>query len=222
MGKVAIVWDLETTGTDPVLDTTNIIQIAATAIDLKKLEKIPDSNFLVNVCPDGLGEEDFYEKRKNTIDFHIQNQRKSLDELLQSWSEGVKEKKAWKMFKEYCDQYNYDKKFYSMPLPAGKNIINYDLKIADRLNEKYKFKEFFFRRDVIDLDHLCTIWFMFHLDPPNNNKMDTLRPYFGMSSEKAHDAAFDVAQEADLILKFLSLHKRICNQIQFRDSFLRV
>ena len=217
-----ICFDFETSAIDPHNEQTDVVQIAACAIDSKRLQIIPNSEFNITVRPDDIENPNYYNEHKSTIDFHVSLQKNStVESVMNTWKSGVPEKQAMKMFKIYCEQYDRGKSFFSKPCPAGKNIIKFDLIILDRLNQKHKQKEFFFRRDVIDLDQLCLYWFMFNMDAPSNYKMDTLRPYFGLSSEFAHDAMFDVKQESDLIIKFLSLHKKLCNQIQFRDCFLK-
>jgi hypothetical protein len=47
-------------------------------------------------------------------------------------------------------------------------------------------------------------------------KMDDLRPYFALGTEKAHNALFDVQQEATIISNFLKIFKKYGKQVQLR------
>ena len=134
------------------------------------------------------------------------------------WREGLPEKKAWKLFKEYVDGYNYAKKDFSAPIPAGINIRGFDLKIYNYLNEKHKIKPFFSRRDVIDILDFCLCWFSFSPDAPPNYKFDTLRDFFGMGTKGAHEAIIDVRQESEVICHFLKTHKKFGEKINWRNS----
>ena len=49
--------------------------------------------------------------------------------------------------------------------------------------------------------------------------MDTLREYFGIDSSNSHDALKDVKDTAEILIRFLKLHRKLFAKIQFKDSF---
>ena len=46
-----------------------------------------------------------------------------------------------------------------------------------------------------------------------------MRDYFGMSKDNAHDALGDVLDCAEILIRFLRLHRNMASKIKFRDSF---
>ena len=68
----------------------------------------------------------------------------------------------------YLDKYHSrssKKSQFSAPIPAGYNINRFDLKIIDRLSQKYgnvnkeKSTDIFYPRDVVDVMNLIFYWF---------------------------------------------------------------
>jgi exonuclease I len=58
----------------------------------------------------------------------------------------------------------------------------------------------------------------------NNNdvkslSMDSMRDYLGISKAGAHDAIKDVKDTAEILIRFMKLHRNMSNKIQFKDSF---
>ena len=49
--------------------------------------------------------------------------------------------------------------------------------------------------------------------------MDSMRDLFGMSKENAHDALQDVKDTANLMIRFMKLHRRVAPKITFEKSF---
>ena len=49
--------------------------------------------------------------------------------------------------------------------------------------------------------------------------MSALREYYGMDDSEAHDAVFDVRQEAALISRYLKLHRKVAGKVQFEKAF---
>lgn len=131
------------------------------------------------------------------------------------------------MFVNYLDKYHSrssKKSQFSAPIAAGYNINRFDLHIIDRLSNKYgnlnkeKRTDLFYPRDVIDGMNLMFYWF------ENNNDLksytlDTVRDYFGISKDGAHDALKDVKDTAEIIVRFLKLHRNLAQKVKFRDSF---
>ena len=49
--------------------------------------------------------------------------------------------------------------------------------------------------------------------------LDSLRDYLGIDKTGAHDALKDVRDCADILVRFLRLHRSLAAKIKFRDSF---
>ena len=223
MNKSIICFDFETSHTDPHL--CDIHQLAALCIDPVSLEVVPNSIFNSFSQPDDLNKPGYYEKFKSTIDCHCGNYKCTVDQYLDKLRQAPPEKIVWGQFIEYLRQYHDDgassKTVFTAPIPAGANIINFDLIIIKRLCEKYKAitkpKEIFFNRDVRDITNICSLW----LGPLGlkSFSMDNLREYFGIPKEGSHDALKDIMDEAAILRKFLKLHRTLAEKIQFKDSF---
>jgi hypothetical protein len=46
-----------------------------------------------------------------------------------------------------------------------------------------------------------------------------MRDYLGLSKDNAHDAIKDVKDCADILIRFLRLHKDLSKKIKFKDAF---
>jgi len=66
--------------------------------------------------------------------------------------------------------------------------------------------------------HIVFSWFE---DSNDLQKLsfDSLREFFGMSKDDAHNADKDVADTAKLLIKFLKMHRGIYPKVKFKDSF---
>jgi DNA polymerase III epsilon subunit-like protein len=58
----------------------------------------------------------------------------------------------------------------------------------------------------------------------NNNdvkslSLDNLRDYFGISKEGAHDALKDVKDCAQILIRFMKLHRKLGSKIKFKGAF---
>ena len=49
--------------------------------------------------------------------------------------------------------------------------------------------------------------------------MDAMREYFGMVAEGSHQADKDAEDTANLIIKFLKLHRHYVPKVKFKGSF---
>ena len=221
MRNSILVFDFETTGLEAGTDKCDPVELAACAIHTRYLKPIKDSEFSIMIRPDNIEDPNYYEDHKSTMDWHCRLKKCKPEDLIEEWKKGVPEKKAWKMFAEYVNQYNYANRTTTAPIPAGTNIRGFDLLIYDYLNTKHKVKPCFHKRDVVDLKDLCLLWFSFSSDAPPNYKMDTLRDYLGLATEGAHEAIVDVRQEAEIICEFLSKHKKFGSKINWRGSMAK-
>ena len=69
--------------------------------------------------------------------------------------------------------------------------------------------------------NLIYYWF-FDLEDIKSLSLDNVRDYMGISKDNAHDALKDVKDCAAILLRFLKLHKNLCNKIKFKDAFANV
>ena len=114
---------------------------------------------------------------------------------------------------------------FSAPIAAGYNINKFDLKIIHRLSEKYKNIEakenasnLFYPRDVVDIMNLVFYWFE-NLDIKSYS-LDNIRDYLGIDKTGAHDAVKDVIDSANILIRFLRLHRNLSSKIKFKGSFV--
>lgn len=217
-----VVFDYETDEADA--QTCNPVEIAAVVIDPWELQIIPNSWFHSGMRPPSIDDKDYVEKHRKTIQWHANNRNPavSMFEVLEEWKEYPPEKSIFLSFVEYLKKWNNGSGGYTAPIPAGMNISSFDLVIFNRLSNKYGVKSdslfnTFRNYDVLDC---CKYWFDFlpKKKTPQNYKMDTLREFFGMETDGAHGAKFDVKQEAQLLLKFLRLFKRQANRVKWREK----
>lgn len=217
---------METDGVKP--EQCSPVQIAAIIVDPNRLEIIPDSEFNISLKPSALDEDENYDySDSDVLDFHSKVQGCSKEDVLDKWKEYPKQELGWKSFVSYLDMYHTRserKSCFTAPIAAGYNINRFDLKIVERLSTKYKNvnKEgrtnLFYPRDVIDVMNLVFYWFEGN-NELKNYTMDHLREYFGMDKDNAHDALKDVKDTAELLIRFLKLHRNISKKVSFRNSF---
>jgi DNA polymerase III epsilon subunit-like protein len=220
------VFDFETDGSDPKICSP--VQIAAVMVDPIKLEIIPDSEFNANFKPEVLEQNDNYTYETDILDFHSKVKGCSKDDVLNSWKLYPKQDISWKMFVEYLNKYHTrtsKKSQFSAPIAAGYNIYKFDLPIVNRLSSKYgnlnkeKRTDIFYPRDVVDVINLVFYWFE-HNNELKSYTLDNLRDYFGISKEGAHDAIKDVKDTANIMIRFLRLHRSLSQKIKFKNSFI--
>jgi len=133
------------------------------------------------------------------------------------------------MFISYLEMYhirsNGKKSCFTAPIAAGYNINRFDLRIIERLSQKYNNlnkegrSSLFYPRDVIDIMNLVFYWFEGNSELKNYT-LDNLRDYLGIDKEGAHDALKDVQDTANILIRFLKLHRSLSNKIKFKSSFI--
>lgn len=216
--KDFIVFDFETTGLRPGYH--EVCSLAAKAYKARTLEPYPveeGGEFKETLMkPLHFDRIDMNSLRVNGI---------TVEQLKAAPDQGV----VWNSFVEWVNGFNPKKTKLSAPIACGKNIRRFDLKFIPYLNElhcKKKDKTILFNEHiVIDLEDIFFLWFEGEAEP-KDQKMDTLREFFGLSSDKAHTAEVDVKQEGALIMHFLKLHRTLQRRmdkngekfIKFKDS----
>ena len=219
------VFDFETDGTNP--DECSPVQLASIMIDPFNLEIIPNSEFNCNFKPEVMEKDPEYEYKTDILDFHAKVKGCSKQDIYNEWTNYPSQKVSWKMFTEYLEKYHSrsgKKSQFSAPIAAGYNIYRFDLPIIQRLSKKYKTtnkegsSSIFYPRDVIDMINLFFYWFN-HNNELKSYKLDTLRDYFGIAKDGAHDAIKDVKDTAEILIRFLKLHRNLSEKIKFKGAF---
>jgi DNA polymerase III epsilon subunit-like protein len=224
--KKICVFDFETDGSDPKVCSP--VQIAAVIVDPIKLEIIKDSEFNIFCKPEVIENDPNYEYTTDILDFHARVRGCSQEQIMDQWKQYPSQEIAWNNFIAYLDKYHCGgrkkKSMFTAPICAGYNINRFDLKIVERLALKYKnvdTKEgtpaIFYPRDVLDIMNLIFYWF----EDLNlkSYSLDTIREYLGISKDGAHDALKDVKDCANILIRFLRLHRGLVKKIKFEDSF---
>lgn len=226
MQKICV-FDLETDGVNP--DLCSPVQIAAVIIDPVRLEIVKDSEFNITIKPTVLEEKpDYTYSDSDVLDFHAKVRGSTKDKILESWQGYQKQEHGWNMFISYLEMYHIrstKKSCFSAPIAAGYNINRFDLRIIERLSTKYNNlnkegkSSIFYPRDVIDIMNLVFYWFEGN-NELKNYTLDNLRDYLGINKEGSHDALKDVHDTANILIRFLKLHRNLSDKIKFKSSFI--
>jgi len=217
--KDIIVFDFETGSRNP--HKTQPVQIAAVAIHGRKLTIQPGGYFESLIRPE-LDDEKAIEMGVDPIeDEALAVNGKTREELAKAPSA----KTVWKKFANFVNKYNWKKTPYFAPIPAGYNIIGFDLPIVQRLCEQHgpvdkkTGKQTLFNK-IHKIDMLDTVWMWMENNPDIKSlSMDSMRDLLGMSKENAHDAMQDVKDTANLMIAFMKLHRRIAPKVKFEKAF---
>ena len=217
--KDIIVFDFETGSRNPHKPQPE--QIAAVAIHGRKLTIQPGGYFESLIRPE-LDDEKAIEMGVDPIeDEALAVNGKTREELAKAPSA----KTVWKKFANFVNKYNWKKTPYFAPIPAGYNIIGFDLPIVQRLCEQHgpvdkkTGKQTLFNK-IHKIDMLDTVWMWMENNPDIKSlSMDSMRDLLGMSKENAHDAMQDVKDTANLMIAFMKLHRRIAPKVKFEKAF---
>lgn len=220
------VFDFETDGKIP--EVCSPVQLAAVMVDPHRLEIIKGSEFNINFKPEPIELDENYEYTTDIVDWHAKIKNTSKSAILEDWKKFPLQKVSWKLFTDYLEKYhtrNVRKNEFSAPIPCGYNINKFDLVIIDRLARKYNnlsTKEnkpnLFYPRDSIDIMNIIYLWFESDQELKSFT-LDNLRDYFGISKVGAHDAFKDVMDTAEIMMRFLRLHRTLKKKIKFKGSF---
>ena len=217
MNRDIIVFDFETGGRDP--NTCQPTQIAAIALDGRNLKLKGTFNSEIRAEVDdekaiaaGLGP---IEEGALKVTGKTREQIAKAPQL----------KTVWKKFCAFVDKYNWKGTPFFAPIPAGFNIIGYDMKIINRLckefgpwDEKRGEQQLFSK--IYKIDVMDNVWMWTEGDPNVKSiSMDSLRERMGLSSENAHDALQDVKDTANILIKFLKLQRSLLKKVKFEKTF---
>lgn len=199
-----VVFDLETSGLNEHRD--RVVQFGAKAYNYRTLKPIPveaGGEFVSYSRPDNVGELDFTNKA-----FEINGVRR------EDLENAPDEKAVFLKFVSWINGFNPGKSVRMAPYAGGKNIIGFDLKWIQVLLDKHCTKKTLFNsRRIFDLEDDIERWFGTSHDLPNQ-KMDTLRAYFGLPESPTHDALKDSREEGALLVHFLQLYRTMKTRVR--------
>lgn len=213
-----IVFDFETLGLNT--DIHEPIQLAALAINPRTLQpysKNEGGEFSSLMRPPGDRKDWIWEQKALDVN------KKNLDDIEQAPPQEI----VWKEFCSFCTKYNPKNKPWTAPIPAGHNICGFDLWIIQRLAETYGPLDkvdgrpmLFNPKCRIDTTDASFMWFE-NTNEPENLRLDTLREFFGISKEGAHDALIDVKHCALLVCKYIELCRNLSPRVKFKGAFTK-
>ena len=134
-------------------------------------------------------------------------------------------KGVWKKFCTFVNKYNWKGTPFFAPIPAGYNIIGFDMKIVDRLckqygpwDEKRQTQKLF--HQIYKIDVMDDVWLWTEGDPNVKHiNMDSLRERMGLSSDNAHDALQDVKDTANIFIKLQKSRRAVYRNMKFEKAF---
>jgi DNA polymerase III epsilon subunit-like protein len=200
---------METNGVDP--DTCDLVEIACVFLDPDTLSVIPGSEFESLARPENLDEVDDTEaKRKSLSVSGITKQDLAgapvVGAVVRAFADHVK---------RVCGR--------KKAAPAGYNIVNFDLPLYDRLCRQHGLADkdgrnkSFVTGLVLDMKEDVNRWF-YNAPELHFPSFDNVRKLFGMSTDRAHRAMFDVKSEAWVLVKMLRLYQSVRPKVQFAGS----
>tara|TARA_Y100001963_G_scaffold77719_1_gene107663 strand:- start:283 stop:960 length:678 start_codon:yes stop_codon:yes gene_type:complete len=134
-------------------------------------------------------------------------------------------KTVWKKFCNFVDQYNWKNTQFFAPIPAGFNIIGFDMIIVDRLCKAYgpydkdRGQQKLFNK-IYKVDMMDNMFMWTEGDPTVKSiSMDSLRDRMGLSKENAHDALQDVKDTANIMIKFMKTHRAVYRNLKIDKAF---
>ena len=134
-------------------------------------------------------------------------------------------KTVWKKFCDFVNQYNWKGTQFFAPIPAGFNIIGFDMIIVDRLCKAYgpydkeRQQQKLFNK-IYKVDMMDNMFMWTEGDPSIKSiSMDSLRDRMGLSIENAHDALQDVKDTANIMIKFMKTHRAVYRNLTIDKAF---
>ena len=134
-------------------------------------------------------------------------------------------KTVWKKFCDFVNQYNWKGTQFFAPIPAGFNIIGFDMIIVYRLCNAYgpydkeRHQQKLFNK-IYKVDMMDNMFMWTEGDPSIKSiSMDSLRDRMGLSKENAHDALQDVKDTANIMIKFMKTHRAVYRNLTIDKAF---
>jgi DNA polymerase III epsilon subunit-like protein len=212
-----IVFDFETGSRNP--HKTQPTQIAALALDGRNLKV--KGTFNSEIRPILNDEKAIKEGFDPVEDEALKITGKTRAEL----AKAPHLKTVWKKFVSFVNKYNWKGTQYFAPIPAGFNIIGFDMIIINRLckqfgqyDEKTSRQKLFHM--IYKIDVMDNVFMWTEADPDVKSiSMDSLRERMGLSKENAHDALQDVKDTANIMIKFMKTHRAVYQNLKIEQAF---
>lgn len=212
-----ICFDFETGGRNPL--KCQPTQIAAIALDGRSLTPKGEFNSLIRPIIDdekaiAAGVDPLEEEA-------LKITKKTREEL----AKAPLPKVVWSKFVQFVNKYNWKGTPFFAPIPAGFNIIGYDLHIVDRLCKEFgpwdenRQRQALFHQ-IYKIDMMDNMFMWTEGDPDVKSiSMDSLRERMGLSKDNAHDALQDVKDTANIMIKFMKTHRTVYRNLKIEKAF---
>lgn len=208
-----VCFDTETDNSNPY--TCNVLEICAIVYDINTLEQKEVEPFHTLVKPLNNDWSNVSEKalQKNKLT------RKRVD------AEGVDQQVMFEQLVKYLQQFQRKQDKWNALIPAGFNIHSFDNIIMDQMCFRYGYLEggdpkLFHPFHCFDLFDILRLWFH-NSDELESFSLDTVRQYFGISTEGSHAATKDTEDTWLILKRFLKFHREMASKKlpQFKGCF---
>ncbi len=217
MNRDIIVFDFETGGRNPL--RCQPTQIAAIALDGRNFRLKGEFNSMMRPILDD------DKALKAGVDPIEEEALKVTGQTRSQLAKAPLPKGVWKKFVTFVNKYNWKGTPYFAPIPAGFNILGYDMKIVDRLCKEYgpyddKRESQKLFHQIYKIDVMDDVWLWTEGDPDVKSiSMDSLRERMGLSSENSHDALQDVKDTANIFIKLQRSRRAVYRNMKFEKAF---
>ena len=217
MNRDIIVFDFETGGRNPL--RCQPTQIAAIALDGRNFRLKGEFNSMMRPILDD------DKALKAGVDPIEEGALKVTGQTRSQLAKAPLPKGVWKKFVTFVNKYNWKGTPYFAPIPAGFNILGYDMKIVDRLCKEYgpyddKRESQKLFHQIYKIDVMDDVWLWTEGDPDVKSiSMDSLRERMGLSSENSHDALQDVKDTANIFIKLQKSRRAVYRNMKFEKAF---
>jgi len=217
MNRDIIMFDFETGGRNPM--KCQPTQIAAIALDGRNFRLKGEFNSMMRPIIDD------DKAIAAGVDPIEEGALKVTGQTREQLAKAPLPKGVWKKFCTFVNKYNWKGTPYFAPIPAGFNILGYDMKIVDRLCKEYgpwddKRQSQKLFHQIYKIDVMDDVWLWTEGDPAVKSiSMDSLRERMGLSSENAHDALQDVRDTANIFIKLQKSRRAVYRNMKFEKAF---
>ena len=217
MNRDIIVFDFETGGRNPM--RCQPTQIAAIALDGRNFRLKGEFNSMMRPIIDD------DEAIAADVDPIEEGALKVTGQTRAKLAKAPLPKGVWKKFSAFVNKYNWKGTPYFAPIPAGFNILGYDMHIVNRLCKEYgpwddKRQQQKLFHQIYKIDVMDDVWLWTEGDPNVKSiSMDALRERMGLSSDNAHDALQDVKDTANIFIKLQKSRRAVYRNMKFEKAF---
>tara|TARA_Y100000996_G_scaffold396993_1_gene363604 strand:+ start:2430 stop:3104 length:675 start_codon:yes stop_codon:yes gene_type:complete len=217
MNRDIIMFDFETGGRNPM--KCQPTQIAAIALDGRNFKLKGEFNSMMRPIIDD------DEAIAAGVDPIEEGALKVTGQTRSKLARAPLPKGVWKKFCAFVNKYNWKGTPYFAPIPAGFNILGYDMHIVNRLCKEYgpwddKRQSQKLFHQIYKIDVMDDVWLWTEGDPNVKSiSMDSLRERMGLSSENAHDALQDVKDTANIFIKLQKSRRAVYRNMKFEKAF---